>query len=209
MKTLIRAILGGMAISMGGVIYLTLDNHMVGAFLFSIGLFTIYAFDLDLFTGKICFIPNKEIGFLKTVGLVYIGNLIGTVGLAYIFRNTKLYKLIPYAEEMVSKKLADTLFSSFIMAILCGMLMCIAVIGYKTITEGVGKYLALVLPVMVFILSGYEHSVADMFYLSMANEWNLSSIIFLIVVTLGNVVGGMLLPTVARILDGKKLGLDH
>ena len=209
MKTLIKAILAGMAICIGGTVYLTLDNHMVGALLFSIGLFTIYTFDLDLFTGKICFIPNKHWSFLRTVGIVYIGNLIGTVGVGYILRYTKLVKLVPHTEEMVTAKLSDTLFSTFIMAVFCGVLMCIAVIGFKTIKDGFGKYLALMLPVTVFILNGYEHSVADMFYISLANAWNVKAIIFLLIVSIGNIVGGIVLPLASRILDGKKLGLDE
>lgn len=209
MKTLVKAVLAGLAISMGGVIYLTLENHMVGALLFSVGLFTIYTFDLDLYTGKICFIPNKEISFIKTVGIVYIGNLIGTVGSGYILRNTKLKSLIPYTKQMVEKKLIDGKFSTLIMGIMCGILMSIAVIGFKTIKEGAGKYLSLMLPVMIFILSGYEHSIADMFYISIANKWNNESIIFLLLVTVGNLIGGMILPYATRILDGKKLGIEH
>lgn len=209
MKTLIKAILAGMAICIGGTVYLTLDNHMVGAMLFSIGLFTIYAFDLNLFTGKICFIPNKELKFWGTVGIVYIGNLIGTVGVGYLLRSTKLAKLVPYTVEMVDGKLSDTLFSTFIMGIFCGALMSIAVIGYKTINEGFGKYLALILPVAVFILNGYEHSVADMFYISLANAWSVKAVIFLLVVSIGNIVGGVILPLASRVLDGKKLGLDN
>ena len=208
MKTLIKGILAGVAICLGGIIYLTLENHMVGAMLFSIGLFTIYTFELDLFTGKICFIPNKEPKFLKTVGIVYVGNFIGTFGVGYILRFTKLSKLVEHTVTMVDAKLEDTLFSSFIMAIFCGMLMSIAVIGFKIIRDGVGRYLALILPIMVFILSGFEHSIADMFYISLANAWGIKAFIFLIVVSIGNLIGGMILPLFARILDNKKLGCD-
>lgn len=208
MKTLIKAILAGMAICIGGTIYLTLENHMVGALLFSIGLFTIYTFDLDLFTGKICFIPNKELKFLSTVGIVYIGNLFGSIIVGYVMRSTKLAKLVPHTEELVNAKLADTLFSTFIMGIFCGVLMCIAVIGFKTIKDGFGKYLALMLPVTVFILNGYEHSVADMFYISLANAWSIKAVVFLLVVSAGNIVGGVILPLASKILDGNKLGLE-
>ncbi len=208
MKTFIKGILAGIAISIGGIVYLTLENHMVGAMLFSIGLFTIYTFELDLYTGKICFIPNKELKFLKTVGIVYVGNLIGTASIGYLLRFTKLSKLVEHTVTMVEGKLADTLFSSFVMAIFCGMLMSIAVIGFKIIRDGVGRYLALILPVMVFILSGFEHSIADMFYISLANLWGVKAFAFIIVVSIGNLIGGMILPYFARVLDNKKLGCD-
>ncbi|SNT28506.1 Putative transposase, partial [Anaerovirgula multivorans] len=74
MKTLIKAIMGGIAISMGGIIYLTLENHIVGSLLFSIGLFTIYTFGLHLYTGKICYIMSEKPVYLFTVLTVYIGN---------------------------------------------------------------------------------------------------------------------------------------
>lgn len=208
MKTFMKAVMAGISISMGGVIYLTLENHIVGAFLFSIGLFTIYTFGLDLYTGKVCYIPNKEPSFLKKVLVVYLGNAVGTIGMGYLFRQTKLSKIVEHTVEVVDIKLADTVFSTFIMAIFCGIMMCIAVIGFQTIKDSVGKHLALILPIMVFILSGFEHSVADMFYFSMANAWNGKAICYILVIALGNLVGGASLPLAKRMLDGEKLGCD-
>jgi formate transporter len=208
-KTFIKAIMAGIAISIGGVIYLTLENHMVGAFLFSIGLFTIYTFGLDLYTGKVCYIPNKETKFLLTVLTVILGNAVGTIGVGYILRATKLAKLVDHTVEIVDGKLSDTIFSTFIMAIFCGILMCIAVIGFQTIKDSVGKHIALVLPIMVFILSGFEHSIADMFYFSMANAWSPKAFLYIIIIALGNLVGGALLPLAIRLLDGEKLGCQH
>lgn len=201
MKDFIKAIMGGIAISIGGTIYLTLENHIAGAFLFSIGLFTIYTFGLNLYTGKVCYIVNEDLGFFKTILIVYLGNLVGTVGTGYIFRQTKLAKLVDYTAKMVDSKLSDTLFSTFIMAIMCGMLMSIAVIGFQTIKDSVGKHIALILPIMVFILSGYEHSIADMFYFSMADAWKAKAILYILVISLGNMVGGCLIPLSTKVLN--------
>ncbi len=205
MKTFIKAIMGGFAISLGGTIYLTLENHTMGAFLFSIGLFTIYTFGLNLYTGKVCYIVNEELVFFKTILAVYFGNMVGTVGTGYLFRQTKLAKLVDHTVEIVDLKLSDTLFSTFIMAIMCGVMMSIAVIGFQTIKDGVGKHIALILPIMVFILSGYEHSIADMFYFSMANAWCAKAILYIIVISLGNMVGGCLIPLSAKVLDKEVL----
>lgn len=207
MKALIKGILAGILIGIGGTIYLSLDNHIMGAFLFTTGLFTIYTFGFDLFTGKICLIPNKELKFLITVAIVYVGNFIGTFTMGMLIRYTKQAKLIDYTRTMVEGKLNDTLFSSFVMAIFCGILMCVAVIGYTIATEGVGRYLSLIFPIMVFILSGYEHSIADMFYISFANMWSGKAFLFLLVVSVGNLIGGMIFPFFVRVLDGKKLGV--
>ncbi len=194
MKTFIKAIMAGVAISTGGIIYLTLENHIAGSLLFSIGLFTIYSFGLNLYTGKICYIPSEKISYLITVMIVWLGNLVGTVGTGFIFRNTKQAKLIEHTAEIVSLKLSDTIFSTFVMATMCGIMMCIAVIGFQTIKDSVGKHLALILPIMVFILSGYEHSIADMFYFTMAGAWSLKAFLYIIVISLGNLVGGCLIP---------------
>lgn len=200
MKTFIKSILAGIAISIGGVIYLTLENHIAGSFLFSIGLFTIYTFGFYLYTGKVCAIVNEKPSYLLTVLIVYLGNFVGTVGSGYVFRNTKLSKLIEHTTEIVNLKLSDTLFSTFIMAFLCGLLMCIAVTGFQTIKDSVGKHLALILPIMVFILSGYEHSIADMFYFSMANAWGAKAFLYIIVISLGNLFGGCLIPLADKYL---------
>ena len=206
MKTFIKAVMAGIAISIGGTIYLTLENHIAGAFLFSIGLFTIYTFGLNLYTGKVCYIPNEKPGFLLTVLIVILGNAAGTVGMGYLYRGTKLVKLVEHTTELVNLKLSDSVYSTFIMAIFCGIMMCIAVIGFQTIKDSIGKHLALILPIMVFILSGYEHSIADMFYFSLADAWNGKALVYIVVIAVGNLVGGSLLPLAARVLDNEKLG---
>lgn len=206
-NTFLKSIFGGAAIGVGGTIYLSLENHALGSFLFALGLFTIYTFGLSLYTGKVCYIPNKKPAYLAEVALVLLGNIVGTIAYGYLLRGTRLAKLIPTVTALVDKKLADGLYSTFIMAILCGVMMCIAVIGFQIIHDGVGKHLALVMPIMVFILSGFEHSIADLFYYSLANAWSAHAVLYIAVIALGNLIGGGLLPLLARITDGKKLGL--
>lgn len=133
MKIFIKAILAGIAISTGGVVYLTLENHIIGSFLFTIGLFMIFTFNLELYTGKVCYIPNKELGYLKDVLLALAGNTVGTVSMGYLLRHTRVSKVVNHTVDIVNGKLSDTIFSSFVMAVFCGMMMCVAVIGYRTI----------------------------------------------------------------------------
>lgn len=209
MKTFIRAVMGGIAISMGGMIYIRAENHVIGAFLFSIGLFTIYTFGLDLYTGKVCLILNKPVKFLGTVLLVYLGNAVGTAVSGYVLRATKQAQYLDHAKELVSLKLADNLFSTFIMAVMCGLLMCIAVLGFMNIKDGVGRYLALILPVMVFILSGYEHSIADMFYFSFANAWGGKALLYINVIAIGNLIGGCMLPLAEKMTGDKKVNTEE
>ena len=91
-------------------------------------------------------------------------------------------------------KLDDSLLSLFILGILCNIFIYIAVEGYMRNPHELGKYLSLFFGVMVFILSGTEHCVADMFYFWMAGAWNAKAILCVVVISLGNAVGGVLLP---------------
>lgn len=209
LKQFIKACLGGLAISIGAVAYLSVDNKVIGSFLFSLGIFTIYSFGFSLYTGKVCFIPNKEPSFCKNVGISYLGNAVGTVLTGLILPFTKLKKLIPALQVVVEQKLNDTLLSSFIMAILCGVLICISVMGYIKIKDGLGKYIALILPIMVFILSGFEHSIANLFYYTFASSWSFKAVIYSFFIAIGNCLGGMLIPLAVKYTEGSKLGCEE
>lgn len=203
MCNLVKSILAGIAIAFGGIAYLSVDDSIMGAFLFSLGLNMIYLFNWNLYTGKACYILDNKPSYLGQLGITFIGNLIGTVSMGYIIQLTKLSKLVPKAQYVAEAKLASNLPAAFILAIGCGMMMYVAVIGYKTVTSDVGKYLTLIMPIVVFTISGFEHVVANMFYFSVANVWDLSSFVFLIVVALGNMVGCMAFPLSDRLI--KKL----
>lgn len=199
MYNLVKSILGGMAISFGGIAYLSNDNHVIGATLFSLGLFMIYLFDWNLYTGKACYIVTSPSSHMKVVGIAFIGNFIGTAGMAYLLRLTKLKSLIPVAEGVAEYKLKNSSFSGFVLGIGCGIMMYVAVIGYKTIQD-CGKYIILIFPIVVFTLSGYEHVVANMFYFSMADVWSVDVFIYLIIVGLGNMLGCSFIPLTEKYL---------
>jgi formate/nitrite transporter FocA (FNT family) len=82
--------------------------------------------------------------------------------------------------------------------------MYIAVNGYKTIKDSVGKYLVVFLCVTVFILSSYEHCIANMYYFTIAGAWNLNTIIYLLVMILGNSVGAIGYALVTKYLNKQK-----
>ena len=76
----------------------------------------------------------------------------------------------------------------------CNIFIYIAVESFNKNPHELGKYLGLFFGVMVFILSGYEHCVADMFYVSAAGCWSGDMLLRILVITAGNAVGGVLLP---------------
>ena len=117
-----------------------------------------------------------------------------------LFGATRISVISEKAAAMCEIKLSDNLLSIFILAIFCNMLIFIAVDGYKNIQYEVGKYLALLFGVMVFILCGFEHCVANMFYISMAGMWSVKAFVFILVNTAGNAVGGWIIPLVRKYL---------
>ena len=83
---------------------------------------------------------------------------------------------------------------------MCNVFVVFGVEEYKTNTQDIGKYLGIIFAVMVFILAGFEHSIADIFYFAMAGVWSLDGFLRILVIVLGNAVGGLLVPSV-RLLE--------
>lgn len=195
LKTFIGAVLAGMSIAIGGLVFLSVDDRIIGAALFTVGLFTVCSMGLNLFTGKVCYVFQSSREYALALPIIWIGNLAGT-GLIALFasltRNAPA--LTEKAAGMCKVKVEDSLVSLFFLGILCNILIYIGVEGYKSIQHEFGKYLALVFGVMVFILCGTEHCVADMFYLWMGGAWSARAVVCILVITLGNAAGGVLFP---------------
>ena len=191
---LVRAFLTGIAIGIGGAVFLSCESKVAGAFLFGTGLFTILTFGFYLYTGKVGYIVENKPEYIGEVALIWLGNLIGTFVFARLLLLTRVAGIASKAASICEVKMNDSLVSLFVLAIFCGMLMFIAADGYKKINHETGKCLAIFLPVMAFILSGFEHCIANMFYFSLADAWTVKSFGYLLVMTLGNAAGGMLIP---------------
>ncbi len=198
-KNLILSIYSGLCIGLGGTAYLSCDNKVLGSFLFGLGLFTILNFGFNLFTGKVgYFVKNKPCywGFL---GIVWLGNFIGTFLFARMIALTRYgAALQAKASALCLVKDGDSIASLLILGIFCGMLMFIAADGFKSIENQIGKVVVVFLPVMVFILSGFEHCIADMFYFSLAGDISSLMLKSLLVITVGNSIGGGLIPLARR-----------
>ncbi|MBE6894043.1 MAG: formate/nitrite transporter family protein [Ruminococcaceae bacterium] len=198
-KVLVSSILAGTCIGFGGVIYLMSENKVIGAMFFAIGLLTICSYGLHLYTGKVCYVFQNDKKFALQIPIIWFGNLIGTGIIALISMATRNgAKLAAAAQGLCDVKTADSYISLFMLGIFCNIMIYIAVEGYNKIQFEMGKYLSLFLGVMVFILSGFEHSIADMFYFWMCMNWSVESVIRLIVITLGNAVGGIVFAEVKR-----------
>ena len=131
--------------------------------------------------------------YIMMLGITLIGNFIGTFFVGYILKFTRRYSLIhDKAKLLVNVKLDDSLISILILAFFCGILMYLAVNTYKE-NKDISKYLGVFLGVIVFILCGFEHCIANMYYFSVANIWNLNTLLYLLVMILGNSLRGILI----------------
>lgn len=205
LKTLVYGILGGVCISLGGTVFLSLDNRVVGAMLFTVGLFVIVTQGFNLFTGKVCYIFERDLSYALDVVVIWVGNLLGCLAMGALILATRCSGVAEKAVALAATKLSDGLLSIFILSVLCNVMIFIAVDGFNRGAHELGKYLSLFFGVMVFILCGFEHCVANMFYFTVAGAWSGKAIVYLLVMTLGNAVGGVIFP-LARMFYTSKPG---
>ena len=199
LTTLKKSIIGGFLIGFGGTVYLNMDNKIVAAFLFGLGLFTIINFELNLYTGKIGYLSKEN---WKEILLTLIGNFIGTNLFAFLVLQTRLAgKLKEAVAPAVELKLPDNLLSTFILAIFCGILMSIAVGTFKKLPNILGT-LAVFLCVAVFILAGFEHCVANMFFFALSSS-PADYLLTLLVAIAGNSLGGIAFYRLTKIKEAE------
>ena len=200
----VLGILAGLFIALGGTAFLALESKVLGALFFCVGLFAICTLGLNLFTGKVCYVFDRPGSYALDLPLIWLGNLCGAWLTAKLEQLTRMGGIQERAVTVCQAKLDDNLLSIFILAIFCNILIYLAVEGFNNNPHEFGKYLSLFFGVTVFILCGFEHCVANMYYFSMANLWSGKTLLYVLVMTLGNAVGGVLIPLVKKALAGKK-----
>lgn len=201
-KDFIYSIMAGAFIALGGVVFLMIDNKYLGSLMFAVGLFGVCTLGYNLFTGKVgYFFYNEKKSYTKFLLKVLIGNALGAILIAFLLSLSRNGEFLQEkALTLVNTKLNDTYLSLFVLGIMCNIFVVFGVEEYKTNLHDLGKYLGIIFAVMVFILAGFEHSVADIFYFAMAGVWTLDGFLRILVIVLGNAVGGLLVPSV-RLLE--------
>lgn len=190
---LLKGIYAGIMIGIGGTIYLSIANQVVGAILFAIGLLTICVYKMNLYTGMIGYILENKLGYLKTLIFTLLGNLLGTIITALLILNTRIANISIRAREMAIIKISDNYLSIFILSVFCGIFMYIAVNNFKKGEDSIIKYLSIFICVVVFILCGFEHCIANMYYISLAKAWSFKSAISMLFMIFGNSFGAIIM----------------
>lgn len=200
LKTFVGGILAGISIAVGGTVFLSLDNKVLGALFFTVGLFAVCTFGFNLYTGKVCYIFDNDREYALGLPVIWLGNLCGAFLTAAAERATRIGPaLAEKAAALCSVKLGDGLASIFLLSVFCNVLIWLAVEGFKNNPHPAGKYLSLFFGVTVFILCGFEHCVANMYYFSMASMWTWKTLEWVLVMTAGNSVGGVIFPLLRKI----------
>ncbi|WP_082717321.1 MULTISPECIES: formate/nitrite transporter family protein [Burkholderia] len=182
----VLAILGGAFISFGGFFaivamsgangYMSFGiTRLVGGVVFSLGLVLIMCGGAQLFTGDCLMVmawASKRLRFREMIRVwvtVWVGNGIGAVATAVLLFLGGTYKIGhgafgASALALASAKANDVPMEAFFLAILCNVMVCLAVwlsLAARSLTD---KMLAIALPVAMFVAAGFEHCIADMFF---------------------------------------------
>ncbi len=212
-KLLLYSILAGMFIALAGV-GATLGNiyggKLVGALIFPVGLIMVVVAGSQLFTGNNLMIMTWIKGkttlgkLLKNWFFVYLGNFIGALLITILVVYSGIFDAV--SDSVVATAVAKNnlgFLEALIRGILCNILVCIAIWMSISTEKTSGKILAIIGPIFLFVLCGFEHSIANMFYgpagilVSFKNNIpaeGLTTLSFLInnllPVTIGNIIGG-------------------
>jgi formate/nitrite transporter len=208
-KRLIMGIMAGVYISLGAQGFIVeYENLFLRAAVFPVGLMLIILVGGELYTGnclmtfallqrKICISD-----YMKTLLQVLLGNFVGSIIVVALLYNGGVYNSPVFSETIVNiarAKVNLTFYEALSKGILCNILVSLGVWFATTARDTTGKILGCWFPVMLFVLCGYEHVVANMFFLPMAAVLDLSittsSILVknFIPVAIGNFIGGGIL----------------
>ena len=196
-QKIIDGILAGILIALGGAVYLACVNpelpyaRYIGAFLFSLALVCICMRGYSLYTGKIGLLYEKhKKEDISVLFLCLLGNLIGTVLCGYLLA-LMTPSLKDTALDLCTGKLEQGYGFGFLRAVFCGILVYLAVDIYRNHKTTIG----ILLCIPAFIICGFEHSIANMFYFAASGIVSGEAFLYLLMIVLGNSVGGLLIPT--------------
>ena len=223
-SALVLSVLAGVFISMGATFMLVVKSdaslpfaatQLLGGFSFALGLFLILAAGAELFTGNCLMVMGPLAGrfswgrLLASWFVVLLGNLLGSILAAALVLAADVASANGGAFGEAAMAVAEGGGAlgwgvAFVRAVLCNLLVCLAVWVGHSANSVTDKFFSALLPVMAFMAAGFEHCVANMFFLPYALMLQATGMISgtvdlpgvlhnLRAATLGNLVGGVVL----------------
>ena len=181
---IVKSILAGLLISLAGIVYLNCPDKIVGSLLFSLGLISVILLEANLFTGKIGYVNSKQ-SILESL-LILVFNLVAAAIVGLIYRCGS-DAATPIAESKLLV-FSESWWLTGLKAVGCGAAIYLSVEGYKKSKS----LIPVTLGVMTFILAGWNHCIADCFYMA-AGSSSALAIPYLLVVIVGNSIGSLLI----------------
>lgn len=200
----ISSIMAGVFISMGAMTYLSISNTLVGSMFFAVGILLVLNLHNMLVTRVCPLLVYDNRYHWNDVAVAWAGNAIGTVIAAAAIQGTRFKETIREPVGRIGDiKLNDDPLSLFILGILCGFFVAFAVlIGARYTNGSFAQIFYVWLFITAFVFCGFEHIVADMFYLScyamLFGADALEVMKVLIFVTAGNLAGGVFIAWTVR-----------
>lgn len=211
-KISLLAILAGFFIAISAFSFVVVNTGMqslnktfakfISGICFSFGLFAVVASGAELFTGNILILQaylKKAVSLKKLLRnwvLVYVFNFIGSILIASLvyFSGILDTDMQKFLHTICISKVTAPFLQLVFRGIGCNFLICIGVWMAFACKDGVSKFFACMMCIIIFIICGFEHCVANMFYLVLNflnNDISLSAIFYdLVPVTIGNILGG-------------------
>ncbi len=211
LKTLFLGILAGFAIGLGSFAFVmckAAGSYIVGSVAFSIGLLLVCFLSLNLYTGKIGFAIDGPKENVINLAPIYVGNIIGAVvaGYLFYFATKNLENVNAAINGVVNARVigdADPWYRCLIMSSLCGVFVFLAVYGYKKFQNSGMKTFAIIMCVFIFVVTGMEHTIANMVYFSFGNAWSWNAVLNITITTVGNSIGAILSYLSVKVVERK------
>ena len=249
---ILLGLLGGMFIACGAaasaVVSHAITNYsiakLLGGIVFPVGLMMIIFLGAELFTSDCLMVMGvmdqqfKVIKMLKVLVIVYIANLVGAIIVSFLVYQSGQYDfgsglLGAYTIKVALGKVDLPFGTALVSGIMCNIFVCAAALMAAAAKDISGKVWAIFFPIMAFVVSGYEHCIANMYYIpsgifAMGNDvyvqramseygyttdqlsqltWGNFLLKNAIPVTIGNIIGGMLfVGVVLYFTHGRKIG---
>lgn len=180
-------------------------GKIIGAILFSLGIYAIVTFEMKLFTGMVADIPKMPKENYWTLPVCFLGNALG-VGLIAL-----VVSVSPVAEStmalgasVIENKLnsENWALGSLSSAILCGMMITLSVwsVNYAP-KKGLSATVGVMFPIIFFAFCGFDHSVANMLYFYYLGEVSWHVVGYIALSILGNIIGGITLPLIVKLRE--------